>query len=91
MIRLRTYRYVRVLMSRKRSFSAKSHRFDERLLDVIACPLSKERLIYDKENNMLKSKVLNVAFPIGADGIPDLRPSSGIPYNDEEEVDEDCK
>ena len=58
--------------------------FDESLLDVLACPLSKERLIYDEEKNVLRSKVLNVGFPIMEDGVPDLRPTSGIPYEDEE-------
>ena len=59
--------------------------FDESLLDVLACPLSKERLVYDEENNMLRSNVLNVGFPI-VDGVPDLRPTSGVPYDDDDNV-----
>ena len=62
--------------------------FDESLLDVLACPLSKERLVYDEENNMLRSNVLNVGFPI-VDGVPDLRPTSGVPYDEDDHDDDD--
>ncbi len=45
--------------------------FDESLLDIIVCPVTKEKLILDKENNELLSKEANLAFPI-KDGIPIL-------------------
>ena len=45
--------------------------FDESLLDIIVCPVTKEKLIFDKENNELLSKEANLAFPI-KDGIPIL-------------------
>ena len=45
--------------------------FDESLLDIIVCPVTKEKLILDKENNELLSKEADLAFPI-KDGIPIL-------------------
>ena len=45
--------------------------FDESLLDIIVCPVTKEKLILDKKNNELLSKEANLAFPI-KDGIPIL-------------------
>ena len=45
--------------------------FDESLLDIIVCPVTKEKLILDKENNELLSKEANLAFPI-KEGIPIL-------------------
>ena len=45
--------------------------FDESLLDIIVCPVTKGKLIFDKENNELLSKEANLAFPI-KDGIPIL-------------------
>ncbi len=45
--------------------------FDESLLDIIVCPVTKEKLIFDKGNNELLSKEANLAFPI-KDGIPIL-------------------
>ena len=45
--------------------------FDESLLDIIVCPVTKEKLILDKENNELISKEANLAFPI-KQGIPIL-------------------
>ena len=45
--------------------------FDESLLDIIVCPVSKEKLTFDKKNNELLSKKAKLAFPI-KDGIPIL-------------------
>ena len=45
--------------------------FDESLLDIIVCPVTKEKLILDKKNNELLSKEANLAFPI-KEGIPIL-------------------
>ncbi len=42
---------------------------DENLLKVLACPVTKQSLIYDKKNSELISKSANLAFPI-RDGIP---------------------
>lgn len=39
------------------------------LLELLVCPLTKERLEYDKKNHELVSKKAGLAFPI-RDGIP---------------------
>ena len=49
----------------------KNYSFDERLLDIIVCPVTKEKLILDKEKNELLSKKAKLAFPI-KDGVPIL-------------------
>ena len=43
--------------------------FNKELLKVIVCPLSKENLVYDQENNCLIAKKSKLAYPI-KDGIP---------------------
>ena len=43
--------------------------FDEKLLEILVCPLTKSPLIYDASNQELVSKAANLAFPI-RDGIP---------------------
>ena len=48
-----------------------NYNFDESLLDIIVCPVSKEKLTFDKKNNELLSKKAKLAFPI-KDGIPIL-------------------
>ena len=45
--------------------------FDVSLLDIIVCPITKEKLSYDKKNNELLSSKANLAFPI-KEGIPIL-------------------
>ncbi|UJF17387.1 Trm112 family protein [Vibrio sp. SS-MA-C1-2] len=42
---------------------------DHRLLEVIACPVCKGKLNYNKENNELVCKFDRIAFPI-KEGIP---------------------
>ena len=49
----------------------KKDSFDESLLDIIVCPVTKEKLTLDKENNELLSQKAKLAFPI-KDGIPIL-------------------
>ncbi len=39
------------------------------MLEMLICPVTKENLEYDKENNELISKKAKLAFPI-RDGIP---------------------
>ena len=46
-------------------------RFDVSLLEIIVCPVTKEKLSYDKKNNELLSSKANLAFPI-KEGIPIL-------------------
>lgn len=42
---------------------------DKKLLDILACPLCKSRLIYNKENQELICRADRLAFPI-KDDIP---------------------
>ncbi len=44
-------------------------KLDTRLLDILACPVTKSRLTYDEEAQELISKKAKLAFPI-RDGIP---------------------
>jgi len=50
--------------------------FDEAILDVLACPLSKKPLRYDAEKQELVCDDIGVAYPI-VDGIPNLNPHDG--------------
>ncbi len=43
--------------------------FDEKLLEILVCPVSKEALDYDKDNQELVCKASGLAYPI-RDGIP---------------------
>ncbi len=42
---------------------------DKKLLEILVCPITKEKLIYDKKNKELISEKAGLAFPI-EDGIP---------------------
>lgn len=44
---------------------------DKKLLDILACPICKGGLLYDKSNQTLICKVDKLAYPI-RDGIPVL-------------------
>ncbi|CAN8140216.1 Trm112 family protein [Thiomicrorhabdus sp. 6S2-11] len=44
---------------------------DPKLLEILVCPVSKTKLIFDKENQELISTTANLAYPI-RDGIPIL-------------------
>jgi hypothetical protein len=43
--------------------------FNSKLLDILICPISKEPLQYDEENQELISRKACIAYPI-RDGIP---------------------
>lgn len=49
-------------------------RIDSKLLELLACPLTKGRLSYDKERSELVSKGAKLAYPV-RDGIPIMLPS----------------
>ena len=49
--------------------SDESYGFDERLLDILVCPLTKTPLRYDEASQELISEKAGLAFPI-RDGIP---------------------
>ncbi len=53
---------------------------DEKLLDILVCPLTKDKLVLDKENNELISKAAGVAYPI-KDGIPIMLPDEARKIN----------
>ncbi len=40
---------------------------DQKLLDILACPLCKSKLLYDKHAQELICKVDNLAYPIRED------------------------
>ncbi|WP_319381540.1 Trm112 family protein [Thiomicrorhabdus sp.] len=44
---------------------------DPKLLDILVCPVSKTKLIYDKDRMELISTAANLAYPV-RDGIPIL-------------------
>ena len=46
---------------------------DKKMLNLIVCPVSKEKLYYDKKNNELVSKKAKLAYKI-KNGIPILLP-----------------
>ena len=46
---------------------------DQKLLDILVCPVSKKPLEYDKEANELISKEAGLAYPV-KDGIPVMLP-----------------
>ncbi|QIM64781.1 Trm112 family protein [Frederiksenia canicola] len=46
---------------------------NEKLLNIIACPVSHQKLEWDKENNRLISRQAQLAYPI-ENGIPVLLP-----------------
>jgi uncharacterized protein YbaR (Trm112 family) len=46
---------------------------DPRLLEILVCPLTRERLIYDRAKDELISPAAGLAYPI-RDGIPVMLP-----------------
>ena len=38
--------------------------FDQHLLDILVCPLTKTSLVYDEENQELVSRAAGLAYPI---------------------------
>ncbi len=54
----------------------KVSRVDPKLLELLVCPLTKGRLVYDRELNELVSDKAKLAYPI-RDGIPIMLVSEG--------------
>ena len=46
---------------------------DQKLLDILVCPVSKKPLKYDREANELISEEAGLAYPV-KDGIPVMLP-----------------
>ncbi len=49
------------------------NKIDKDLLDILVCPVTKDKLLLDAENNELISKEAKLAYPI-RDGIPIMLP-----------------
>ncbi|MCP4957370.1 MULTISPECIES: Trm112 family protein [Photobacterium] len=56
---------------------------DHRLLEIVACPVCKGKLNFDKENNELVCKFDRLAYPID-DGIPVLLESDARTLSSDE-------
>ena len=56
---------------------------DKKLLDILVCPITKEKLIYETTKNELLSKAAKLAFPI-KDGIPIMLESEARVISEEE-------
>lgn len=57
--------------------------FDKKLLDIVACPVCKGALTYDKQAQQLICKFDKLAYPIN-EGIPVLLENQGLPWKPEE-------
>jgi uncharacterized protein len=55
---------------------------DPKLLELLACPLTKGPLVYDAERNELVSKQSRLAYPV-RDGIPIMLPSEARPIEED--------
>jgi uncharacterized protein YbaR (Trm112 family) len=53
------------------------------LLDILVCPVTKGRLIYDRDNQELISRSARLAYPI-IDGKPIMLESEARPLTQEE-------
>ena len=54
---------------------------DPRLLELLACPLTKGPLAWDAERSELVSKVARLAYPV-RDGIPIMLPEEARPLEE---------
>ena len=55
--------------------------FDKKLLDIVACPVCKGKLEYDKAAQQLICKADKLGYPI-TDGIPVLLENRAVPLNE---------
>ena len=56
---------------------------DNKLLELLVCPVTKGPLEYDRERQELRSRSARLAYPV-RDGIPVLLEVQGRPLTDEE-------
>ena len=54
---------------------------DPKLLEILVCPVTKEPLRYDRDNQELVSEKARIAFPI-RDGIPIMLTDEARPLDD---------
>lgn len=64
---------------------ARERATDPRLLEILACPLTKGRLVWHPERGELVSPAARLAYPV-RDGVPIMLPSEARPL-DEAELD----
>jgi uncharacterized protein YbaR (Trm112 family) len=57
---------------------------DPKLLELLACPLTKGPLAWDSQRNELVSRLAKLAYPI-RDGIPIMLPSEARPIAEDAE------
>jgi uncharacterized protein YbaR (Trm112 family) len=55
---------------------------DPKLLEILVCPLTKERLAYDAERQELISRKARLAYPI-RNGVPLMTADAARPLDDE--------
>ncbi|HRD77597.1 MAG TPA: Trm112 family protein [Hyphomicrobiaceae bacterium] len=60
-----------------------AERPDPKLLEILVCPLTRARLIYDRERQELVSLAARLAYPI-RHGVPQLVESEARALGDEE-------
>ena len=56
-------------------------KFDLKILDIVVCPSTKQKLTYDEKNNQLISKKAKLAYPI-REGIPILLVDEAVKLKD---------
>ena len=56
-------------------------KFDLKILDIIVCPATKQKLTFDEKNNQLISKKAKLAYPI-REGIPILLVDEAVKIKD---------
>ena len=54
---------------------------DTKMLELLACPLTKGPLSFDPERNELVSRLARIAYPV-RDGIPVMLPSEARPLTE---------
>ncbi|NRD73548.1 Trm112 family protein [Shewanella sp. VB17] len=55
--------------------------FDKKLLEIVACPVCKGKLFYDKANQQLICKGERLAYPIN-EGIPVLLENKAVSWQE---------
>ena len=56
---------------------------DKRLLDILVCPVTKGRLVWDEGRQELLCKASRLAYPV-RDGVPVMLEEEARPLSDEE-------
>jgi uncharacterized protein YbaR (Trm112 family) len=62
---------------------ARDRTVDPKLLEILVCPVTKQRLEYDAERQELISRAARLAYPV-RDGIPIMLAEEARPLGDDE-------